>query len=340
MHTHPDRDLGCFDRPPDWPLAVWQACSLSCQALIVSLDGELSSLQVPADDPARRLPTASADMPAWLVAARRAIAARPKPKGQYRDDSRFTGDEDYSHLSRAEVTRFYREQNPEGLPIDIDGARVQIECFGWRDASFRVDVHFDKKPSFTPLNTSFTRAHRLHMRRSGVVIKSDPIYRSTNLQPGVDEAALPPTSRGFFPGHAAFQAQLDGIDRALRTVGRVPLLSSQSSLQSSSQASSQASFATPGAGSLRAWIARVLSRPSTPVPVAPAVAVHGGLSDLQRYQADIVETDSTYRVTLDADRAGLSTTFGPSTFLIFEIEKDGGRVSPLSVKPYTPPALQ
>lgn len=327
MHVVTAFDMGCFDRPPGWPLPVWQGCSLSCQALIVSLDCELAALQVAPNDPARQAPSASADVLTWLVAARRTIVARPRPKGEYRDDSKFVGDEDYCRLSRSEVTRFYREQNPAGLPIDIDGARVQIECFGWRNASFRIDVHFDQKPSFTPLNTSFTRAHRLFMRRSGAVIKSDPVYRATHLQPGVDESSLPSTSRGFFPGLSAFQAQLDAVDRALRAAGCVTLPSSSPPAQ-------------PAAHPLRAWIARVLSRPPPPAQASPAVAVHAGLSDLQRYQADIVETERTYRVTLDADRAGLSMTFGPSTFLVFEIEKDSGRVSPLALQRYTPPALQ
>lgn len=320
-------DVGCFELPSGWSQETWRGCSLSRQALVISLLHELAAVGADPNEQATLQPPKPGDVQAWMLAAHKIIRSFPKDPGRYSDSSKFSGDEDYPRLAREEVVRYYRKQNPDGLPIDIDEVRVQIECFGFRNASFRIDVQAAQKPGYIPLHTSYTMAHRLCMRRSGQIILSEPIYRSQNLANGESEETLLPTSRGFFPGMKSFEKPLQRIDAALRTVEKVAQPASLT----------PPTVNTPG---LFGMLLRRFRAPPPPPPPAPHVTVGAGLADLARYQADIRETPSAFRITMESERSGLSEVFGPSRFLHFDVDKESQDVSPLTVEIYTPPALQ
>lgn len=320
-------DVGCFELPSGWSQETWQGCSLSRQALVISLLHELAAVAADPNEQPTLQPPKPGDVQAWMLAAHKTIRSFPKDPGRYSDSSKFSGDEDYPRLAREEVVRYYRKQNPDGLPIDIDEVRVQIECFCFRNASFRIDVQAAQKPGFVPLHTSYTMAHRLCMRRSGQIILSEPIYRSQNLANGESEETLPPTSRGFFPGMKSFEKPLQQIDAALRTVGKVGLPASLAPPKAS----------TPG---LLGTLLRRFRPPPSTTPSGPHLTVAAGLADLARYQANIRETTRSFRITVESGRAGLSEVFGPSRFLHFDVDKESQHVSPLTVEIYAPPALQ
>jgi hypothetical protein len=186
-------EVGCFGPQPGWSEQAWGACTLSQQALIVSLLQELGRRQ-PGGQPPGPAPA-----PDWLAAARALLRTLPEARGFTVDDSPFTGAEDYAALSRAEVVRFYAETNPGGRPIAIARAPVQLEAFEWGGGSFRIDVRAPE-PAILPPDTCYVMAHRLWMRRSGEVVRSEPVWRASKLGEGAREEALPATSRGFYPG--------------------------------------------------------------------------------------------------------------------------------------------
>ncbi len=246
------------------------------------------------------------------------------------DDSSFSGTEDYGQLARAEVVRYYQAKNPQGLPVDIDQARVQLQVNGSGDTSFWIDVHFDQRPTFLPWNTNYTYAHRLGMRRSGAVSYSEPGSQSTNVAPGTKVEDLPATRRGFFPGFKTFQQQLDQIDAALRKAGSIVL---------PVPARNPPADAEKSTGLFRSFLNRLSGTPPpNPEPDQPVVSVSDGLRALERFQAGIVETATAYQIHFNSDRAELPVRLAPWFGFRFEIDRATSALSPVRAERHDMPS--
>ena len=214
---------------------------------------------------------------------------------------------EYPAVARRALADFYADQSPN--EIDLQNLTVQVEEFSWQNASYRLDLFFSQKPSFLPFNSDFVMAHRMWMRRSGEIIKSEPVYRSPNIAEGVSAAALPAERRGFFPGNRAFRHELEFIDGALKKAGSVPGIKGG-----------------------------MISAPGF------TLDLKRGLKFLGECGGAIVEKEENYQVTIEwnADISGaycINADFGPHTLLEFDIDKSSGAVSPVRTRTYVPPAL-
>jgi hypothetical protein len=222
------------------------------------------------------------------------------------DDSEPIPESELSALARRALGAYYRDQSPGA--IDLENLTVQIEKFAWQNASYRLDLFFNQKPSFLPFNSDFVMAHRMWMRRSGEIVKSEPVYRSSNLADGVAASTLSAERRGFFPGNRAFRRELEFIDGALKKAGSVT--------------------------------GRKGGRMSEP---GFTLDLKHGLKLLQECGGAIVEKEESYHVTIewnaDIPRADcVNAHFGPHTLLEFDIDKSTGTVSPVRTRTYVPPA--
>lgn len=225
----------------------------------------------------------------------------------FHDDSEPVPDTEYPAIARRALAAYYAGRSPVG--IDLENLTVQIEKFSWQNASYRIDLFFNQKPSFLPYNSDFVMAHRMWMRRSGEIIKSEPVYRSPNFDAGASSHPLPGERRGFFPGNRAFRAELDFIDGALIRTGSIR--GENSGMASSTNFS---------------------------------LDVGRGLKFLEECSGAIVEKKDGFVVTIERDKivsgsALIRLNFGPCTLLEFDIDKSSGAVSPVRSRTSVPPAL-
>ena len=225
----------------------------------------------------------------------------------FHDDSEPVPASEYPAVARRALAVFYADQSPN--EIDLENLTVQVEEFSWQNASYRLDLFFGQKPSFLPFNSDFVMAHRMWMRRSGEIIKSEPVYRSPNLEEGISAMSLPEERRGFFPGNRAFRKELDFIDGVLKKAGSVP----------------------GGKGGM-------ISAPDF------TLDLKHGLKFLGECGGAIVEKEKSYQVTIGWNDVVcgpycINADFGPHTLLEFDIDKSSGAVSTVRTRTYVPPAL-
>ncbi len=229
-----------------------------------------------------------------------------KPSGFF-DDSAPVPAPEIPDIARRALAEYYQDQSPNA--IDLENLVAQVEEFAWENASYRIDLFFSQAPSFLPFNSDFVMAHRMWMRRSGEIIRSEPVYRAPNLNEGVTAADLPPERRGFFPGNRAFVRELHFIDHALKNARRV-------------------AQAQDAAGKMNKLM----------------IDVSGGMMFLEEVLASIVEKRDLFTITIEwkSERAGTENAgieFGPFTIVEFSVMKSDGAVSPFVTRRYTPPAL-
>ncbi len=201
----------------------------------------------------------------------------------------------------AEVLRFY---SPLGNAIDTSNWRVSIEEFEWQDAVYRIDVAVDESPTLLPWKSAYVMAHRIWMTALGRTIKTEPIYDRPNLADGERTDDLPANRRGFYPGNQHFAAQLAFLHTALIAAGTVEF---------------------------------EIDRPTTRMGGHYAFPL--GLQELARGRAEVVETESDYRVQMAPQQIAADTALGVGNQLRFRVHKDAGKISDMQLILLTPPAL-
>lgn len=201
----------------------------------------------------------------------------------------------------AEVQRFYA---PFGSTLDASRWRVSIEDFKWQDAVYRIDVAVDEYPTFVPWKSAYVMAHRIWMTAAGRAVHTEPIYDRPNLANGQRADALPAGRRGFYPGNAHFAAELAFLHTALQKAEAIaaPLDKHQ-----------------PG----------TVLRYQFPQ----------GTQDLASGRAEVVESESDYRISMTppADLGG--TQLGNDFQLRFRVHKGSGQLADAQLILLTPPAL-
>ena len=126
--------------------------------------------------------------------------------------------------AKESLRKFYATKKYSNQPsIDMENIRVQVEEFEWSTAAYRIDLFFlHQRPSFIPYFQNFWMAHKLFMRKDGVVIRHDPVYTAWAVHSAPELIAKKYKEvLGLFPGNYYFKKEFDFIDKVLKSTRKI-----------------------------------------------------------------------------------------------------------------------